>query len=259
MVLCPLQFVFLVNMSPPNTPESRASTNDNHNNEEEDEFVDSPGEVLMEIAADATIANILDEDKGSKQSKEKTALSHFNDFLRDYWQTLRPNQPQPIKPHEALAANELDTELFGCFASYLVGAKNKTAKKRGDEVFLSLNSAVGYFSAVKMHYIHRKDIRKGLRPRVFDRDSWHELSSKLTANIVERHKASGTPLVNPKAAANTEDWKALASICGWIGEQKYLEFWCIFVALVHMAARGKLIKMGLGLPINHISHIYLSK
>lgn len=207
--------------------------------------VDGVDDVLGSADDDATNAshpsNILDNNRGAKKQKQKTALTHFNDFLQTYWKILRPNEAIPSGPlHELLEVRELDCELFGCFANYLVKCNNKTEEKKGNEVHLSMNSALGYFSAVKMHFIAQQDIRSApQRPRVFDRDRWHELSSKLTSLIVERHKETGTPLVHPKAAATTDDWKALACVCIWMLDSRFLEFWCVFVALVHMAARGE--------------------
>ncbi|CAJ1938334.1 unnamed protein product [Cylindrotheca closterium] len=178
------------------------------------------------------ICNIFDE--------TKSALNHFNDFLCIDWGRLRPGEPVPLEKdlHQYVQLEELTVELFGRYATYLVECNNKTEEKRGNVVPISLNSAIGYFSAVKVAYLEQPVIRNATTlPSVFWRETWSNLNCRMTNRVVERHKTTGTPLVSPKAAATTDDWKALACVCVWNGSQKLLEFWAVFVALVHMAAQ----------------------
>jgi hypothetical protein len=185
-----------------------------------------------------------DNNKASKAQKTKTALKHFNDFLcKQYWPTVHPTEVvrDSEKLYERLTFGELNLNLFGCFANYLADCDNKTEKKRGNEVKISLGSAQGYFSSVKSYFQDLPEIRNAPSPpRVFFSQEWSKLSHKITNVVVERHKTTGTPLVSSKAVATTDDWKALACICAWDGTQKHIEFWSVFVALVHMAARGML-------------------
>ena len=99
------------------------------------------------------LINILDNIKNSKKSKRTTALSHFDDFLRVYWRERKKEEPpEGGKSYETLRIEDLDCELFGCFANYLANCNNKTEEKRGNSVPIALNSALGYFSAVNFFY-----------------------------------------------------------------------------------------------------------
>lgn len=210
------------------------------------DFADAPEEVLAQVVGDEDnpfMTSILHNYKASTASKRRTALSHFNDFLRKNWRIIKNEDPSSEGAlHDLITMDDMDQkDVFECFANYLATeALNKTELRKGNIVPLSLNSASSYFSAIRIYFKDRDDVRKcKFPPRVLDKEQWSNLSSKLTALIVERHKTLGTPLVNPKSAATTEDWKALASICVWKGDQMHTEFWAVFVALVHMAARGK--------------------
>ena len=65
------------------------------------------------------------------------------------------------------------------------------------------------------------------------------LDSLLSGVIVDRHKKTGEPLVNPKTVATEEDWIAIACLSIWSKQLKLTEFWLFSVAMLHMAARGK--------------------
>lgn len=196
---------------------------------------------------ESTIRNILDTPKASSASRRKTALGHFNDFLQEYWKFLVSNEaredPEPGTSNtlwDRIDIEDLNIETFGCFATYLAEkAMNKRDLTRGQQSHLSLNSAMGYFSSVKSFYSECYVVRNNkTTPKVFTNPAWQSLNRKLSAQITERHKRTGKPLVQPKIAANTDDWKALASICVWHGSTELLEFWPVFVCLTHMAARG---------------------
>ena len=202
----------------------------------EDDIVIAP-DLNQQVQAWEAHPNVLDDNKNSARKKKKTALKHFYDFLLTYWQVMRPNdRVVPDCPrYKKVTLDDLSHKLFGCFAYHLAHAENKT--RRGDQVYIRWNSAVGYLSAVKSYFRERDHYRSLSEERpVFLAHNWSAINTKLTSIIVERHKVTGDPLIDPKATAKTDDWVALACICVWIGNQKITEFWCIFVSLVHMAA-----------------------
>lgn len=75
-------------------------------------------------------------------------------------------------------------------------------------------------------------------PPVFEKEKWSSLSRLIVAEIVNRCKASGQPLVQPKSGASAEDWKALATLACWKGQVEMVEFWHLCVSMCHLAGRG---------------------
>jgi len=134
------------------------------------------------------MVNILDNNKASKAQKTKTALKHFNDFLcKQYWPTVHPTEVvrDSEKLYERLTFGELNLNLFGCFANYLADCDNKTEKKRGNEVKISLGSAQGYFSSCEVIF------SRSARDTQCPKSSTSLLFPGMVQTEPQNHKCSG--------------------------------------------------------------------
>lgn len=190
-------------------------------------------------------AAVLSEPKMAAKIKEKSALGHFNNFLKSFWtQNQRQFPPDHTTTrHELIQYEELTPDLFGKFAHYLVNAKHRNEPRKNaphasaGHQLLSIGSACGYLSAIKIYFI-RTRFPNMSTPVAFERKQWLSLNAKLHGLITERCKGIEQPLLNPNRSATLDDWKDLACLCAWNGGSRLAEFWFTCVAMVHMAAKG---------------------
>jgi hypothetical protein len=108
------------------------------------------------------------------------------------------------------------------------------SEKRGH---LSLNTALGYMSAMKSFFLNK--FREQPEPAVFGTNSWRAIMAGILGEIVERCKRTGESLVNPKDSATDDDYIALATLCIWEGSSSTAEFWHMNNTMSQLAGRGK--------------------
>ena len=89
----------------------------------------------------------------SRITKTKSALKHFNFFLIWFWKNNDTSSHAQYKSYKDITYFCLQhTEFFGQFATYLANhAKHGCDASSPNS--LSLNSALGYFSAVKNYFL----------------------------------------------------------------------------------------------------------
>ena len=128
----------------------------------------------------------------SRITKTKSALKHFNYFLIWFWKNKDTSSHASYKSYTEITYFCLQhKEFFGEFTTYLA----KFAKHGCDPSspnFLSLNSALGYFSAVKNYFLDLFKTKDELP--CFRYRNWKQYSSGILNVISERARAEESVL-----------------------------------------------------------------
>eukprot|EP00980_Cylindrotheca_fusiformis_P020453 scaffold7504_cov97-Cylindrotheca_fusiformis.AAC.6 len=194
-------------------------------------------EDLFEIQETLTMGHIFDEGtKHSAEEKKKSAMSHFDSFLKLYYKHkpyILDGEPIGIPNHKDLTVNDIKDDLVGKYATYLGKIATTKDQKKSP---LAYTTARGYFSSFKIYYLQK--FRDDGTPEVLRPEKFKMYATGLTSVITERCKKSNEPLVAQKARANKEDWVALAILCAWSGRVDCYEFWHFNNNTTQMAARG---------------------
>jgi hypothetical protein len=120
-------------------------------------------------------------------------------YKQEYGDDVDPND----FPYESITH-----DMIGKFGTYLARhAFVYMSEKKGH---LSLNTALGYMSAMKSFFLNK--FREQPEPAVFGTNSWRAIMAGILGEIVERCKRTGESLVNPKD-------------CIWEGSSSSAEFW----------------------------------
>ena len=217
-------------------PHSRRRLMDHSEEEDSEEEEDNNDNSDFAANVNETVLNVLQQSRHiarvstmtSAASKERSALNHFNYFLK----TQCPQFAG--KTAKDLVYEDLVDKIFGEFANYM--ASNATHGCKPNAAKLSLNTATGYFSSVKMFFVKKfpdKDM-----PQCFQKSKWNIYTSGISRVIVDRCKQDKTPLVNPHEAASEEDCCHVGVLCTWHGSLEMIEFWHFCNGMAHLAARG---------------------
>ena len=194
----------------------------------------------------------------AKRKQLKSALAHFNNFLKQYWALETSTRdlstiPNHDRLYDFLQDGDLNPELLGSFCTYLSAADSPTSR----DGHLSASTCGNYLSTISSYYIDRQylpnwyyyekegdELSPAKLSACFGKESdYYSKSTKaLKKKISDRSKENGIPMVVPKAGASEEDWIIIAMSCVLQGRtHPHLpEFWAFSVALTHFAARGKL-------------------
>jgi hypothetical protein len=171
-------------------------------------------------------AHINDRAKMAKKiEKETSALGHFKVYLERSACTRAP---------ESFAHNEITSDLFGKFATYL--STHAVQRNKREPTKLSLSSALGYMGSMKSYYLER--FRDRAPPAVFLKENWSTLLASITSEFVSYARKNNVALVNPHSAATVEDRAALATVCFWSNNKKGIFFLHFTNSMVHCVGRG---------------------
>ena len=114
----------------------------------------------VEQQQDLAIENIMENVHSKKnRDKWKSALTHFNHFLKNYYDG---------DLSEVTAVDQINDHLMGTFSTYLAKFATKHCKDGAE--LISFSSAYGYLSAVKSHFMYK--FRDQNLPAVFELDKW---------------------------------------------------------------------------------------
>jgi hypothetical protein len=176
--------------------------------------------------------HIIDQSqKNAKKVKCKSAFGHFRLYTCKHY-------GKAVDPYE-IPYGGLDQALFGGFATYLsTEARCYMNPMNG---LISLNSAVGYISSVKMYFLNK--YRDKAEPPVFSSTQWKRILAAITSEAVERCKKTGAHLVTPRETATDDDIVCLATLCAWDGTPTTAEFLHFNNTMAQLAGRGECTKV----------------
>jgi len=106
----------------------------------------------------------------------------------------------------------IDELILGQYGGYLCEKAHSNCDPT--KPLLSFKSADTYFSCIKSYY-ERKYIGEDIK--VFDKQIWNKLRSKLAHIINRRQRKANKPLIQPKAASTSDDSFVIAHLCIWKG------------------------------------------
>jgi hypothetical protein len=164
--------------------------------------------------------------KASTKEKANNALKHFEFYASQHFGKI-------IKA-DNVSYDELNQDLFGGLATYLATSAHYYRDPR--KGLLSLNSAQGYLSAIKMHYVNK--YREFREPSVFSKEHWSRIKAGVNSEFVERSKRTGKELVQSREGATDDDIIAMHSLCAWNAEQWSAEFMHFNNSMINLAGRG---------------------
>lgn len=193
-------------------------------------------------AEDEDLSFIDLRDNQCESKKSSAALKQFNFFLGKYCisKGYDPVTAEQI-PHDGLDGIHGDfnrekwwSDIIGNFFNYLAFDASKYCKK--DKGLLAYDTATGYASAVKVFFVDH--FRNRQPPLVFSNPSWRKLRNLLLTKFKERAKRTGQRINNPKVASTTDDRKAMANACFWLGTADAAEFHGLNTSTFHLCGRG---------------------
>jgi hypothetical protein len=162
-----------------------------------------PAAAVPTAASRLLYGTVSDKKFSSKRKKENKALAHFVFYL-----SKKRGIETPVKN---LLPEEIDHDLMGGFLKYLAEDARKYLKE--DEDFLSLSSAMGYASSVKVFLCSIHCDRTP--PPTLAKDNWSILLREMSSILVQRHKKTGTAMVKPHESSTDEDHKGMALNGAW--------------------------------------------
>jgi hypothetical protein len=205
--------------------ESMDATNDH------DGTSDEPG-GNNDYSVTSPYPHIIDQSqKNAKKVKCKSAFAHFRLYTCKHY-------GKAVDPYE-IPYGGLDQALFGGFATFL--STEARCYLNPKNALISLNSAVGYISSVKMYYLNK--YRDKAEPPVFASTQWKRILAAITSEAVERCKKTGAHLVTPRETATDDDIVCLATLCAWDGTPTTAEFLHFNNAMAQLAGRGECTKV----------------
>eukprot|EP00980_Cylindrotheca_fusiformis_P003725 scaffold824_cov129-Cylindrotheca_fusiformis.AAC.5 len=179
-------------------------------------------EECYDVDENGNPAHILDLTGHSVLSKEASALKHFDQFLAQY---LLNSGRLPVRTHDQLLFEEIDSHLLGSFATYLLQkAKSRKAVSAQrlsgghSPAALSYQTALSYLTAVQSYY-----------GRLFKRDfkdfscfgsQWKKMLAILRTQFNNRGRIEGKRLVVPKTIGQQSDYLSIATLCIWDGRNE---------------------------------------
>jgi hypothetical protein len=103
-------------------------------------------QVTVPVPVPRPFQHILDVSvKASTKDKSRNALKHFEFYASQHF--------GKVIEADMVSYAELNQDLFGGLATYLATAAH--CYRDATKELLSLNSAQGYLSAIKMHYVNK--------------------------------------------------------------------------------------------------------
>jgi hypothetical protein len=163
--------------------------------------------------------------KAKKIEKETSALGHFKVYLNNIGCNKAP---------DSFLYNDITSDLFGKFATYL--SSDAVQRNKKEPTKISLSSALGYMGSMKGYYLER--FREKAPPAVFLKENWSSLLASITSEFVSHARRNNVALVNPHSAATVEDSAALATVCFWSNNKKGGYFLHFTNSMVHCVGRG---------------------
>ncbi|CAB9517219.1 hypothetical protein (Partial), partial [Seminavis robusta] len=186
--------------------------------------------IIMEVEEDGLVGDIRDNVGKSAEKKQKSALKHFDGFLRLWFK----HRGEPYRHYSQLFhentedSNRFWDALMGGMFSYFATGCN------GELGFESVN---GYASSIKAYYTDKWRHNTYKCP-VFGKQSWATLRRKLRTLFEERARQSGQKLTNPHQASTQDDMMAMVYSCLWLATGDAAVFLLMNIASLHYSGRS---------------------
>lgn len=215
--------------------------------------------VLMEQVSAKYTDDIRDAPGNSKKNKDKSALNHFNYFLKKYAEekALTYVAAEDLTYENCEEQNKWWDEVIGAFFNYL--AVHAKCDCIDTHARLAYETATGYASSVKSHYQNK--FRTTADIPVFSKDRWKDLRDKLMRAYQEESRQSGKSITNPHVASTKEDREAIATGSIWMNNSKGAEFWHLNNSMTQFAGRGSEVSLNRRehitvMPVNEMHYRY---
>jgi hypothetical protein len=178
----------------------------------------------------------------SAADKQRKALKHFNYFLKGYCTQIgieaveAENIPYSGIPRGTSykSISEWWDSCIGAFVTYMGSHAKSGCNPKGQH--LSRTTADGYCSSVKVYFTNK--FRTESEIPVFQKTQWGKLREKLKGLYRESNRSKGKPTETEDVSSTTQDRKAMATACIWIGSPEFAEFWHLQNTTYHCSGRG---------------------